>query len=80
MYYVYILVSTRVASKIYVGFTTDLNKRLEKHNSRQTAYAKRYVPWRVRTYLIFDVEHKARQFEKYLKSGSGFAFLKRRLI
>ena len=79
MFYVYILVSTKVASKIYVGFTTDLSKRLEKHNAGQTVYAKRYVPWKLKTYLTFDVEHKARQFEKYLKSGSDFAFLKRRL-
>jgi putative endonuclease len=37
------------------------------------------MPWRVETYLGFSDEAKAVAFERYLKTGSGNAFSKKRL-
>ena len=36
-------------------------------------------PWRLKTYIAFSDEAQAIAFEKYLKSGSGRAFAKKRL-
>jgi hypothetical protein len=36
-------------------------------------------PWRLKTYLAFSDEKRALEFGKYLKSGSGRAFAKKRL-
>jgi hypothetical protein len=44
------------------------------------AYSKKYAPWKVETFISFDNQSLAEKFEKYLRSGSGFAFLKKRLI
>ena len=80
MYIVYILTSKKYPSRYYIGITQDLDKRLKEHNSEKSIYAKRYAPWQTETYITFKNRHLAEEFEKYLKSGSGFAFLKKRLI
>ena len=38
MYYVYIIKSIMHSDQIYVGYTTDLKKRLETHNSGGSVY------------------------------------------
>ncbi|MGE0268565.1 MAG: GIY-YIG nuclease family protein [Candidatus Omnitrophota bacterium] len=80
MYVVYILRSQSMPNKHYVGFTTDLKKRLTAHNAKKSSYSRKYAPWEIHTYLVFTSENKARDFERYLKKGSGWAFLKKRLI
>lgn len=80
MYYVYLLISQKVTSKVYIGTTGDVKKRVQEHNRGNTAYASRYAPWKLRTYLAFRDQRRAIEFEKYLKSGSGHAFLKKRLL
>jgi len=39
----------------------------------------KYRPWQLKTYVAFSNEERAVAFEKYLKSGSGRAFAKKRL-
>lgn len=80
MHVVYILVSQKDATKYYIGSTQDLAKRLKAHNNAQSGYTKRYAPWRVEAYITFENRNIAYNFEKYLKVGSGNAFLKKRLI
>ena len=80
MHIVYILKSHKDAAKYYVGITTDLKKRLKEHNSGVSYYSKRYAPWYVETYIIFRNKKLAEEFEKYLKEGSGQAFLTKRLL
>ena len=79
MYYVYLLRSVNNPEKTYVGFTTDIQQRLETHNSGGSAYTKTDRPWKLVTYLAFDEQDKATAFEKYIKIGSGYAFAKKRL-
>jgi putative endonuclease len=74
--YVYILESQVDHDRHYVGFSSDLNARLAKHNAGEVAHTSKYMPWRITTAIAFDSEEKARRFEKYLKSGSGRAFAK----
>ena len=79
MYYVYLLKSLKSPTKTYVGYTTDINQRLETHNSGGSVHTKSDRPWKLVTYLAFDCEEKAKNFEKYIKVGSGYAFAKRKL-
>ena len=80
MQYVYILISKCDPSKIYIGMTEDLNRRVDEHNQKQSAYSKRYAPWKLETFISFQDKKLSHAFERYLKSGSGFAFLKRHLL
>ncbi len=79
MYYTYILRSKKDNSKFYIGYTANLEKRLKEHNESRMLYTKRHAPWYVETYVSFTNQQLAKQFEQYLKSGSGKTFLKRRL-
>jgi predicted GIY-YIG superfamily endonuclease len=67
--------------KLYVGFTNDLDRRLNEHNSQDnTSYTARYKPWQLVCYFAFADETRAIGFEKFLKSGVGKIFLKKRII
>jgi len=76
--YVYILMCQN--EKTYVGHTSNLEKRLEKHRKGFVTTTKNIRPVQLLTFLGFTNKYKAIEFEKYLKSGSGRAFLKKRLI
>jgi len=81
MYYTYILKSLKIPGAIYIGYTSDLKSRLESHNSPENqGYTKRHAPWEVESYLAFTEEGDAKRFEVYLKSSSGKAFMRKRLI
>jgi predicted GIY-YIG superfamily endonuclease len=79
MKYVYILNSAGSNERYYVGVTDDLKSRLVRHNAGEVPHTAKYLPWKLKTYVAFSDEAKAFAFEKYLKSGSGRAFAKRRL-
>ena len=76
-WYVYIL---KCADKTYyTGCTENLEKRLIKHRKEEVHYTSTRLPIKLETYIAFRTKHKAFQFEKYLKSGSGIAFRNKRL-
>jgi len=79
MYYVYILESVSYSGRYYTGKTIDIRRRLEEHNRHKEEYASRYKPWKLKTYIAFESEDRAIEFEKYLKTPSGRAFAKKRL-
>jgi len=78
MFYVYLLKSVNFPDQKYIGITDNLKERLETHNSGGSIYTKPYKPWKIEIYLAFQKEETAREFEKYLKSGAGRAFAKKR--
>ena len=78
MFYVYIIRSVANQSQRYVGYTVDLRKRLNDHNSGKSAHTARFRPWKLETYIAFSDKRKAFEFERYLKSGAGRAFAKKR--
>jgi predicted GIY-YIG superfamily endonuclease len=80
MQIVYILKSDKYPRKAYVGITRDLENRLKEHNDGKSGYSKRYAPWHIETYIAFVNDSLAESFEKYLKVGSGQAFLIKHLI
>ena len=77
MHYVYQLLSIEHLNQKYTGFTSDVSKRLDVHNSGQVPHTSKYKPWKLLNYFAFSDEQKAREFEVYLKSGSGRAFAKK---
>jgi len=79
MYYIYILKSLK-SKTLYYGYTTDLNKRIKEHNEGKTKYTKGHTPWKLVWYCGFPSKQIAKDFELYLKSGSGKAFVYKRLV
>ena len=78
--FVYLIQSAPRADRHYVGLTSELTNRLTAHNAGESPHTRKYRPWRLVVSIAFESEAKAVQFEKYLKSGSGAAFLKRHLL
>ena len=79
MRYVYLLQSETFAGQRYVGVTSDLKQRIADHNAGKSLHTSKYVPWKLVTYVAFSNVRKAEASERYLKSGSGHAFAKKRL-
>jgi predicted GIY-YIG superfamily endonuclease len=79
MTYVYILQSVGTPDRFYIGITTELRARLQKHNRCEVKHTSKFAPWRIKTYIAFSDRDQAYKFEQYLKSGSGRAFAKKRL-
>lgn len=73
-HYVYILESVADPSRHYTGLTSDLKKRLQKHNQGGVPHTAKHCPWRIRVGIAFPSREQAAAFETYLKSHSGRAF------
>ena len=80
MSYVYILRSVSEPDQIYVGATADLKARLAKHNAGGSTHTSKYAPWTIECYFAFPLKETAYAFEAYLKSHSGRAFMRKRLL
>lgn len=78
MHYVYLIQSINFPEQKYIGHTKNLKVRLETHNSGGSVYTKLHRPWKLILCLAFQDKLKATAFEKYLKSGAGRAFAKKR--
>jgi predicted GIY-YIG superfamily endonuclease len=77
MFYTYILESQNHPGHHYTGHTADLKARLAEHNRGKCPHTAKHAPWRIKCYFAFQSEALARNFERYLKTGSGRAFAKR---
>lgn len=70
MYYVYILYS-RIKRQRYIGYTDDLRRRIDEHNSGKTKSTILGKPWKLIYYQGFLSKTDARREELFLKSGKG---------
>lgn len=61
---------------IYVGMTSNIEKRLTEHNGGKTKSNKRFAPFKLIHYKEFESRADVRKYEIKLKSGSGKEFLK----
>lgn len=75
MYYTYILLC--FDKRTYIGGTDNLKERLIRHQKGYVGATKKRLPVKLEAYFAFDNEHIAFNFEQYLKSGSGRAFMKK---
>ncbi len=67
MFFIYIIYSEKVG-KYYVGCTSELERRLEQHNSGQSTYTKRGIPWELVYSETFYSLSKARKREIEIKN------------
>lgn len=79
MWFVYVIQGEKDKS-FYVGATQNIKKRLQEHNWHLTTSNKNKAPYKLAWYCGFEDKLKALKFERYLKSGSGFAFRNKHLI
>jgi len=75
MHYVYILFCKD--KRTYIGCSNDLKDRLQRHEKGYIDATKNRLPIKLICYFAFEKETTAFDFEKYLKSGSGRAFMKK---
>ncbi len=64
----------------YTGCTVNLDERVARHNAGRVKSTRKRIPAELISYTVFFDKYNAFKFEKYLKSGSGRAFLKKHLI
>ena len=79
MYYVYLLKSQSCPKQPYVGSTRNLRQRFKENNEERSPHTAKFRPRTLIAYIAAE-EKTAISFEKYLKSGSGGAFIKRHFL
>ncbi|HEV2693532.1 MAG TPA: GIY-YIG nuclease family protein [Verrucomicrobiae bacterium] len=80
MFYAYILESINKPGEYYRGHTDDLKRRVAEHNAGKCIHTSNFMPWKVKFYAALETLESAKNFERYLKSGSGHAFAKRHFL
>ena len=75
MRYVYILLCSD--KKTYIGCCDNLEDRMVRHEKGYVPATKDRLPIKLISYFAFSNKYTAFNFEKYLKSGSGRAFMKK---
>jgi len=71
--YVYVLQSVRTG-KLYLGWTTDLQRRLEQHQTGQSRYTRSRGPWELVAYEHCASREAAKQRERLLKRNPRMRF------
>jgi putative endonuclease len=66
-YKVYVLQSEK-SGRLYIGYTQDLNRRLEEHNTGQTTSTRNKGPWELLFAKSVRSKPEALQLERKLKS------------
>lgn len=78
MYYVYLL-KARNTNWIYVGYTNNLEQRLNEHKARRSITTSRLGPMELAYYEAYRSIDDAKERERQLKNyGSALGHLKRR--
>ena len=79
MHFIYILRSKKF-NRLYIGYSDNLVKRLEKHNGGLVKSTKPYKPWFVVYYEVYLAKGEALRWESNLKLRSNaWNQLKRRI-
>jgi putative endonuclease len=76
MYFVYVLRSEKDGF-LYIGMTSDLEKRIKRHNAGYERSTKHRIPFKLLHREILPTRLEARAREKYYKSGIGRETLKK---
>ena len=80
MYHMYLLKSEK-DGRLYVGYTSDLERRLKAHNAGFVTYTRKYLPWVLSYYESFLSLEDAKKREKALKHfGGAYKHLKVRIM
>jgi putative endonuclease len=75
MFYVYILQSLK-DRKLYIGYTSNLKRRLKEHKTGGSSSTKKRLPFRLLYYEAHANEKDAIRRERYFKTQKGKSTLK----
>ena len=79
MWYVYVI--KRIEQDFaYIGYSNDLKRRFAEHKEGLSQSTKHYKPFELAMYVALPTEKHAKELEKYFKTGSGNAILKKRFL
>ncbi len=78
-FYVYVLESLKNGDR-YIGYTSNLKKRIEEHNQGKSIYTGIRKPWKLIYFEGCTDMQDAKRRERYLKTHQGRKFLGLRLI
>ena len=78
MWYVYILLCNN--GDYYKGCTNNMEERFKRHQNGYVDSTKKLLPVKLISFTMFTDQQKAYAFEKYLKSGSGRAFINKHFV
>ena len=65
MFFVYILKS-ELDNSFYIGYTSNLERRLEEHNTGKSRYTSKKKPWKLKYYEEFESKSDAIKWEIFL--------------
>jgi putative endonuclease len=77
-YYIYVLESLK-DGKRYIGYTNDLKKRFEEHNSGKNFSTKPRIPFKLIYYEACLEKEDAKRREKFFKQTKGRESITKRL-
>lgn len=75
-YYVYLLQSKK-NNQFYIGYTSNLKRRLIEHNDGENFSTKSARPWDLIFFEGYRDDNDAKRRERYLKTNEGSKALKR---
>lgn len=75
MYFVYVLKSAK-DQQLYIGFTVDVKRRIQKHNSGSVPSTKHRRPLELIFFEGYKIKGDALRREKYFKTTAGKRALK----
>ena len=77
--YITYVLRSEIDKEFYVGFTTNLKKRIEEHNLGKVRSTKARKPLKIIYYEVCYNRADAIHRERYLKSSYGKRYIKNRL-
>ena len=79
-FHVYILHSLEY-NKIYIGYTGDLESRLNSHNElANKGWTIKFRPWKLVHTEVFETKSEAMRWKKQLKSARGREFIRKEIL
>jgi len=76
---VYFLRSLKHPEQTYIGYTDNLDRRLNEHNRGYSKHTSKFRPWTLEAYAYAADIHTAKMAETYYKSNSGKETIKRHI-
>ena len=77
LFYVYVL--QNLEHRLYIGFTTDLNKRVQRHQENRSGWTKEKGPWELVYIETYVSRKEALRRERQLKNGKANQELRKKL-
>lgn len=74
MFIVYVIENNY--GKLYIGQTSNLEKRILEHNGMGDGYTSKFRPWKLIHTESFNSRSEAMKRERYLKTGAGRDWIK----